>query len=364
MKVLIAGSTGVTGTALISHFSNLADWQVVSTARRKPWIESAGTQHVCVDLLDAAACQAAFGPMSDVTHIVYAAVNENETDIIRGWDDQAQAEKNVNMLRNLLEPFIANPAGAFQHITLIHGMKAYGSHLPDVPKHLPFKESDATYEQLNFYHHQQAYVTELARDAGWNWTVLRPNGTIGVAVGGNLNWSLVLATHAALCAEAGEELPMPPGETALTEITDSDLIAQACAWAALAPAARNDVFNITNGDILAMHDVFPLLAQAFGLTLGKPRAYSIAEELDRLAPLWPQLVRRHKLRAPEDLSVLLGATPQIVGVWSEALPPERKLLSGISSTIKLRQAGFGGCADSNTTIAKYIARYRELAILP
>jgi nucleoside-diphosphate-sugar epimerase len=303
------------------------------------------------------------GDMRDVTDIIYAAVNENENDILRGWDDPDQAEKNVVMLRNLLEPFL-DGGHALRHITLIHGMKAYGSHLPHIKTNLPYKEQDATYEQLNFYHLQQRYVEERASGAEWSWTVLRPNGTIGLAVGGNLNWSLVLSVFAALCAAAGEDLPMPPGETALVEITDSDLVAQASEWAATSPAATNEVFNITNGDIFAMHDAYPILAEAFRLRLGEPRPFVIAEELRRLAPLWPEIVRRHGLRAPPDLDYLLGATPQIVGAWSAALPPERKLLAGVSSTIKLRQAGFGGCADSADTLKKYIARYREYAILP
>ena len=362
--MLIAGATGVTGTALVRHFAADPAWDVVSTARRAPWIAVDGVEHVGVDLLDPAACAASFGAMRDVSHIVYAAVNEDVADIVRGWDDPGQAAKNVTMLANLLAPFIDGGGGAFRHITLIHGMKAYGSHLPNITTHLPFKESDATYEQLNFYHHQQAYVTERAAGADWGWTVLRPNGTIGIAVGGNMNWSLVLCVFAALCAAAGEDMPMPPGDSALTEITDADLLADACGWVAISPIARNEVYNITNGDILALHDVYPVLAEAFGLRLGAPRPFVLSRELARLAPLWPDLVARHRLNAPADLADLLGATPQIVDVWSEALPPTRKLLSGISSTIKLRQAGFGACADSTATFAKYVARYRALGIVP
>ncbi|SFR87583.1 NAD-dependent epimerase/dehydratase family protein [Sphingomonas jatrophae] len=364
-KLLVAGATGVTGTVLVQHFAALPDWQVVATSRRPPWLNVPGVEHVRADLTYAAGCAAIFGSRSDITHIIYAAVNEDEADIVRGWDDPAQAEKNVRMLRNLLEPFLAQAAGSFRHITLIHGMKAYGSHLPEIRTHLPFKENDTTYEQLNFYHHQQAYVTERAAGgSGWDWTVLRPNGTIGTAIGGNMNWSLALGVFAALCAEAGEALPMPPGESALTEITDADIVAKACAWAATTPQARRQVYNLTNGDILTMHDVFPILADAFGLTLGSPRAYRISEELTRLSPLWPGMVRRHGLRSPEELGALLGATPQIVDIWSAELPVERKLLSGLSSTIKIRHAGFADCADSAATVAKYIERYRQLRILP
>lgn len=363
-KVLVLGATGVTGTAIVRYFSSLPDWTVTAVARRDPWIFHDGVTHVRADLTNAGECRDVFGAMTDVTHIVYAAVNENEADIVAGWDDPAQADINVQMLRNLLGPFTDGAPNAFRHITLVHGMKAYGSHLPHITTKLPFKETDATYEQLNFYHHQQALVSQSASGAQWGWTVLRPNGTIGAAIGGNMNWSLLLMVFAALCAEAGEKMPLPSGDSPLIEMTDADLIAAACEWAALAPAARNQVFNLTNGDVFACHDVYPILARAFGIALADPRPFAITHEFERLAPLWPAIVDKHGLRAPRDLSRLLGATPQIVGGWSAELPPERKLMSGLSSTIKIRQAGFDRCADSNATFEKYIERNRELGILP
>lgn len=362
-KVIVAGATGVTGNAVIRHFARLPDWDVVSVARRDPAIAHEGVRHINADLADAAACRAIFGAMPDATHLVYAAVNENDRDIISGWADETQIDKNVRMLANIVEP-LAGGAADFRQVVLVHGLKAYGSHLPHITTRLPFKESDASYRDLNFYHRQQEYIADLQRGAGWAWTVLRPGGTIGVAIGGNMNWSLVLMVLAALCAEAGEPLPMPAGNSGIFEMTDSDLIAEASAWAFATPAARNEVFNMTNGDVFALHDIFPILADAFGIGLTEPRPVDVAGELARLAPLWPRLVERHGLRAPDDLGALLGATPQIVSAWGESMPPERKLMSGLTSTIKLRQAGFHGCADSARTIRKYVDRNRELGILP
>lgn len=362
-KVIIAGSTGVTGNAAVRHFSRLPDWEVVSVARRDPSITYEGVRHVNADLMDEAACRAVFGQMDDATHLIYAAVNENDQDIIAGWADEAQIETNVRMLANMIEPLTAS-APNFRHAVLVHGLKAYGSHLPHITTRLPFKETDASYRDLNFYHRQQEYIAGRQQGADWSWTILRPGGTIGIAVGGNMNWSLVMAVLAALCAEAGEPLPMPAGNSGIFEMTDSDLIAEASEWAFATTAARNEVFNLTNGDVFALHDIFPILAEAFGTGLTEPRHVDVAGELARLAPLWPGLVDRHGLRAPRDLATLLGATPQIVSAWGESLPPERKLMSGLTSTIKLRKAGFQGCADSALTVRKHVDRYRELGILP
>lgn len=362
-KVIVAGSTGVTGNAIMRHFTHMPGWDVVSVSRRPPQIAYPGATHINADLLDEAACRNVFGEMADVTHIVYAAVNENDHDIVAGWADDAQIEKNVRMLANLVSPLVEG-ARDFRQIALIHGLKAYGSHLPHITTKLPFRETDASYKDLNFYHHQQDYIADRQRGADWSWTIFRPGGTIGVAVGGNMNWSLTLMVLAALCAEAGKPLPMPAGDSGIFEMTNSDLIAEACEWAFATPAARNDVFNMTNGDVFALHDIFPILADAFAIPLTPPRPVDIAGELARLAPHWPSVVGRHGLRAPLDLHALLGATPQIVSAWGEDIPPERKLMSGLTSTIKLRHAGFHGCADSHDTIRKFVGRYRELKIVP
>ncbi|WP_380876321.1 NAD dependent epimerase/dehydratase [Sphingomonas sp. DBB INV C78] len=362
-KLIVAGSTGVTGNAMMRHFSRLPEWEVVSVARRSPALAFDGVNHINVDLSDEGACHEAFGAMSDATHLIYAAVNENDRDIIAGWADEAQIEKNVQMLANIVEPLTQSASG-FQQAVLVHGLKAYGSHLPHITTQLPFKESDASYRDLNFYHRQQEYIVDRQLGTEWSWTILRPGGTIGVAIGGNMNWSLVLAVLAALCAEAGEPLPMPAGNSGIFEMTDSDLIASASEWAFATPGARNQVFNVTNGDVFALHDIFPILADSFGIALTEPRHVDIAGELTRLAHHWPTVVDRFGLVAPRSLDVLLGATPQIVSAWGESMPPERKLMSGLTSTIKLRHAGFENCADSADTIRKYVDRYRELRILP
>ncbi|WP_157219701.1 NAD-dependent epimerase/dehydratase family protein [Flavisphingomonas formosensis] len=362
-RILVAGATGVTGTAIVDHFADLPDWSVVAAARRDPWRTVAGVEHLRLDLGDRDACRAALAERADITHLAYAAVNENADDIVAGWADQGQIDKNVEMLRNILEPLAAD-GGALQHVLLVHGLKAYGSHLPHITTKLPFRETDASYKDWNFYHHQQDYVAERQRGAPWNWTILRPGGTIGLAVGGNMNWSLVLTVFAALRKEAGLNLPMPAGTSGIFEMCDSDLIAEATEWAFASPAARNEVFNITNGDVFPLHDIFPILAEEFGIPLGDPRPFDLPAELARIAPLWPALVEAHGLAAPRDLDALLGATPQIVGAWSQSMPPERRLMSGISSTIKLRKAGFTGCADSADVVRKYIRCYRALGIVP
>jgi nucleoside-diphosphate-sugar epimerase len=134
-KVLVAGASGLVGHAAVRHFANLADCEVVAVSRRMP-APVEGAKFLSVDLLDQRRCQEVFGQMSDVTHVVYAAVNE-KPGLMEGWRDREQMQTNLTMLQNLFEPLQA-VAKRLQHVSLLQGTKAYGAHLGPIA--LPARE--------------------------------------------------------------------------------------------------------------------------------------------------------------------------------------------------------------------------------
>jgi nucleoside-diphosphate-sugar epimerase len=361
-KVLVAGASGLVGSAAIRLFAAREDWEVVAVSRRPP-LEATRAKFIAVDLADEKHCREALAGISDVTHLVYAAVNEQPDNIVAGWFDAAQIEKNAAMLVNLLEPILASSPG-FKHISLVHGAKAYGSHLAQARVSLPYKESLPRVSQDNFYYRQEDYIAARQKGQSWSWTVFRPVMIFGAATGSNMNVFLVLAVLAALRKEAGLDLPMPAGRSAVVDACDSDMIAEALEWAASSEAARNEAFNLVNGDIFRMHDAFPVVAESMGMPLGAPTAYDIVQEIRRLADLWPVVVRKYKLQASEDLDQLLGASLQLAGGWTYDLGDGDPLGWGLTSTIKIRQAGFNACMESTEMMRKYIRRYQELRILP
>jgi len=146
---------------------------------------------------------------------------------------------------------------------------------------------------------------------------------------------LVLAVFGALCKEAGLDLPMPDGGSDLVEPSDADFIAEALEWATAAEAARNEVFNLNNGDLLSRHQVFPILARALNMKLGEPRRYDINEELAKLAHLWPAMVAKYRLHAPADLQELFGNSLQTSQTWTADAVPGDRLASGFSSNIRI-----------------------------
>jgi len=98
-KVLVAGASGLVGHAAVRHFASLADCEVVAVSRRIP-APVGGAKFLSVDLLDQRRCREVFGQMSDVTHVVYAAVNE-KPGLMEGWRDREQMQTNLAMLQNL-----------------------------------------------------------------------------------------------------------------------------------------------------------------------------------------------------------------------------------------------------------------------
>ena len=362
-KILIAGASGLVGTAATKLFARQPDWEVVAISRRKPFLLPDNVQHIFVDLLDAVQCAETFGTMADVTHVAYAAVNEQQGNMVAGWQDPAQAAKNMAMLRNLFDPLIAVAEG-FRHISLVHGMKAYGSHLWDRVAPLPYRETLPRVPHENFYYQHEDYIRATQAGQDWGWTIIRPAMIAGEAIGSNMNSYLVLAVFAALCKEAGLPLPRPAGTSMVTDVADADLIAETLEWAAEAPAARNDIFNVVNGDIFSLHDAFPIVAEAFAMDLAEPRKYDLPTELGKLAHLWPRLVQKYDLKAPEDLGAMLGESLEVGGSWTADINPADVVRYGLASTIKIRQAGFHACIDTAEMVAKYMRRYQEIGLVP
>jgi nucleoside-diphosphate-sugar epimerase len=364
-KILIVGASGLVGTAAVKLFSGLPDWEVVAVSRRAPFVPLGKARHIPVDLLNEAQCREVFGAMGDVTHVAYCAVNEQEGNMVAGWQDPVQAGKNLRMLTNLFDPLLT-VAKDFKHISLVHGMKAYGSHLWDRVMPIPFRESLPRIPHENFYYHQEDYIAakHAAGGQAWSSTVLRTAMIAGDAIGSNMNSYLVLGIFAALRKEAGLPLPQPTGASMLTDVADADLIAESLLWAAEAPAARNETFNITNGDAFSLHDAFPIVAESLKMALGAPEDFQIIAELEKLLPLWPGMVRKYGLRAPEDLKALFGESLEVGGAWTAPIAPTDVVRYGLASTIKIRQAGFHGCIDTADMIRKYMRRYQELGIIP
>ena len=285
--VLVAGAGGLVGRAVIDHHLG-AGWDVLGLSRRAP-DPATGACHIALDLTDAAACRAALAPLSAVTHLVYAALYE-KPGLTQGWLEDDQIAVNRAMLANLLD---ALPQDALRHVTLLQGAKAYGVHLGQVP--VPARESAPRHMHPNFYWAQEDLLTSRQQGRAWRWTVLRPQVVLGFALGSAMNMVAAIGAYAAISHALGLPLVYPGTGDRVTEATDARLLARAIAWAGASEAAADQVFNVTNGDVLTWRNLWPAAAQACGIGVGQPHPMPLAAVMPGRGETWRTLAERHRL---------------------------------------------------------------------
>lgn len=360
--VLVAGATGLVGNAALAHFATEPDTDVVAVSRRQP-AELHGARFISVDLQDSERSAAVFGSLDKVTHVVYAALYEMPG-LVAGWRDTQQIDINERMLRNLMEPLLGAAAG-LQHVSLLQGTKAYGSHVR--PMQYPAREHRSEARDVpNFYWNQEDYIRERLKaqpsPQAWSFTIFRPVLIVGYSLGAAMNLIPAIGVYAAILKERGEPLHYPGGPARVSQAVDAGLLARAMAWAGSAPAARNETFNIANGDVFAWPNVWPALCEQFGMQPGSNRSLSLATEIAPQEDEWQSTVERHRLTAP-DLKSFVGLSFEYADYqmgYGRTTPAP----VSYSSTIKLMQAGFHEVMDTEVMLVRWLQHFQIRRLLP
>jgi len=363
--VLVAGASGLVGQAALRRFGTLAGWSAIGLSRRTPGpIPGATTYRV--DLDDPGSCAelvAAVG--ARVTHLVFAAQYE-APGMVSGWFDPDAIARNQRMLRNLVEPLLA-AAPRLEHVSLLQGSKAYGIHHPEIAARVrtPLRERDPRLEHPNFYFEQEDYLRQQQLTGTWGLTVWRPTVVYGDAAGVNMNVLRPLAVYAALERERGERALHYPGgsyEQPFQEAVDCDLLAEALAWSATAPGARDRTFNLTNGDTFTWRHTWAAVAESFGMQPGEHRPMSLATDLPARDAEWAAAVRKHGLDAPPSIEAHVGANSLLYADWM--LGGLEAVVAPFNSTIAVRQAGFHRCVDTEDMFRSWFERMQRHGIVP
>jgi len=219
--VLVAGASGVVGYAAVKHFIAESGCDVVGVSRRMP-LDLDGAAFVSVDLNDADACRAVVRAHSDVTHLVYAALFE-KPGLVAGWRERDQMETNLRMFANLLDPLVSE-AAALEHVALLQGTKAYGSHVR--PMKVPAREGRSDRREIpNFYWNQEDYLRSKQNDKAWHFTIFRPVLIVGYSQGSAMNVVPAIGVYAAMLKEVGSialEKVRSSEETGVVETPSGD----------------------------------------------------------------------------------------------------------------------------------------------
>jgi nucleoside-diphosphate-sugar epimerase len=312
---------------------------------------------MALDLRDGDRCREVLGAMTEVTHIVYAALFEL-SGIVAGWRDPEHRTVNTAMFRNVVDPII-DARGALEHVTLLQGTKAYGVHLDVVP--IPARERWPRHPHENFYFEQEDHLRARAGEGGrWSFTILRPQVVYGESLAGPMN---LIPAIGCTAPSVGRGLPLSFPVVRRVSKRSMPTCSPAPSVGRAGPGRRGETFNVTNGDVFVWRHVWPTIADALGMDVGPDVPQRLADEMPARAAEWASIVRSRGLVAPERLEDMVGDgfvyADLLFGAGVDVTP-----FPVLVSTIKIRHAGFGDCVDTEDMFRRQFARLQALGLLP
>lgn len=351
-SALVVGASGIVGNNLAHHLHQRG-WRVYGLARRPP-SDIEGVLPVTADLLDPESLRVALQGL-------------RPTDVfLSAWLRQTTEAENIKvnraMVRNVLDAVA--PAGSVKHVALVTGLKhylgpfeAYGTgKLPATP----FREEQPRLDLENFYYAQEDEVFAAAARDGFGWSVHRPHTIIGYALGNAMNMGTTLAAYATICKETGRPFLFPGSAVqwnGLTDMTDARLLAHHLEWAATTEAARNQAFNVVNGDVFRWSWMWKRLADWFGLQPAPfpGQGITLERQLADAGPLWAEIARKHDL-AVSDLSSITSA-------WHTDGDLGRPI-EVVTDMSKSRKLGFLEYQATDDSFFDLFVRLRDARIIP
>jgi nucleoside-diphosphate-sugar epimerase len=222
----------------------------------------------------------------------------------------------------------------------------------------PARENDPRHAPPNFYYDQQDLIIERQKGKQWTWSASRPYFLIDFAPNRPRNVVSAVGAYAAICRELGVPFNFPGSDicwTSLSEATDGRQLARAMVFLSTSPKARNEAFNVTNGDLFRWKDLWPRIARLFDMPCGEVQTLSLPQWAADKDPVWERIVRRHKLKS---------CRLDEVALWPFGDFVFRQSCDVISSMTKIRTAGFQDTVDTEELYLSILRQYREARILP
>jgi nucleoside-diphosphate-sugar epimerase len=349
---LIAGVTGIVGNNLANQL--IANrWQVHGLARR-PSADLQGVHFISADLLDPVALTSAIAGLKP-THL-----------FLTTWLRQPTEKENIRinsaMVRNLLDTVA--PTGTLQHAALVTGLKHYLGPFESYGKGTlpatPFREDQPRLDIDNFYYAQEDELFAAAHRHKCSWSVHRPHTIIGYALGNAMNMGVTLAVYATICRETGRPF-LFPGSSAqwnsLTDMTDARLLARHLEWAATTPAARDQAFNIVNGDVFRWSWMWSRLASWFNI---EPAPFPgqgtpLEQQLADAASTWRKIASTHNLVEPN--------LHHLTSAWHTDADLGRPI-EVVTDMTKSRKLGFLDYQPTDESFFDLFTRLRNERIIP
>lgn len=350
---LVVGASGIGGRYVARELVSNG-WTVYGLARR-PIHDISSVKPVAADLLEPKSLETALAQV-EPTHVFITTWMRNDT-------EAENIRVNAAMVRNLLAALAGKRT--LRHVALVTGLKHYlgpfeayaqSGTLPETP----LRETQPRLPVENFYYAQEDEVYAAAERDRFTWSIHRPHTVIGMAVGNAMNLGTTLAVYASICKETGRVFQFPGSEAqwkGLSDVTDARMLARQLVWAADTDAARNEAFNIVNGDVFRWSWLWGRLADWFGVQAagfsGSTQPLETAMANDHA--LWRDIARRHGLAEP-DLDRL--ASP-----WHTDLDLGRPI-EVMTDMAKSRKLGFSPFQATDESFFDLFSLLRSSRLIP
>jgi nucleoside-diphosphate-sugar epimerase len=311
-------------------------------------------QHVGVDLLKGAAAET----LSRLrpTHVYLATW-------VRRATEQENIETNAGIVRAVLGALSAGKS--VKHVALCTGLKHYLGPFESYARTgtlplTPVREEHPRLDTANFYYAQEDELYAAAKRDGFTWSVHRPHTVIGQAVGNAMNMGSTLAAYASICKEVGRPFKFPGSKAqwnGLTDMTDARVLGKQLVWASTQDCAKNDAYNIANGDIFRWNWMWPRLAAWFGVESagfqGEPAP--LEGQMRRDGPIWKTMAEKYSLIEPD--------LERVASPWHTDLDLGRPLEVTTDMALS-RKRGFLVYQSTEDSFLELFAQLRKARIIP
>jgi nucleoside-diphosphate-sugar epimerase len=141
----------------------------------------------------------------------------------------------------------------------------------------------------------------------------------------------------------------------LYQTTEASYLGEAMTWIATTRQCANEAYNVTNGDTFRWEQLWPELARFFGVAQGPVDTLDLIQFIEENAQTWESIREKHQLQDYR-LSELASGK---FGNWVYSTDYDI-----VSSTTKLRQAGWHKMVDSEAMYPRLLAELRAQRIIP
>lgn len=352
---LVIGVSGMIGGNAAREL--LAEGWTVYGLSRNPTNDTAiaGVKPIAADLLDAQSVKAALKDVSP-THIFFATWTRRPT-------EAENIDVNSAMVRNVLDALSSKKC--VEHVDLVTGLKHYlgpfdayvsGGFRPETP----LREEQPRLDLPNFYYAQEDEVYAAAKRDGFTWTIQRPHTVIGKAIGNAMNMGSTLAVYASICKETGRKFRWPGSEgqwSGICDVTDARVLAKHLVWAATAEKARNEAFNVVNGDYFRWSWLWPRIAKWFDVEwIGwDGEVHPLQAEMSDAPEIWAGMVKRYGLKEAN--------LDRLASAWHTDLDLGRPI-EIMTDMTKSREAGFLVFQSTEKSFTDLFAQLRQERLIP